>query len=395
MRFGARSGRCPDASQRLGETLLNSLGLIVRGVLVASLVGVPLAARAGEPELDLRWRGVALGDLPGSEALTLEGAVRLTNPAGLDAIESVAWLERAVVPIDDGPARATAGSLAPRHLLQVVGRAARFATPDEPGTRERPPLGVVVLEARLAADASDMPTFKVVRESPMAALDVTIDASLSDRLVVVADELFGFIRVYPAGVGAIDRVRAPGRVASLTPTTELGRLSRDSSRLSLRVPSWARGKPYLPFEIPWVGKEKRWYVETRVAFHIWQERTFSRGFNSYGCITLRDQDLDELASVVFAHARPLPLRVQAAAYAQHRHPFPYEDDHYWQLDNLGTAARPVITRGAYYAIEKVDEAPPEVADMVDIFMVAERHRPTLGLLGPVAQARSVPGALMP
>ena len=89
------------------------------------------------------------------------------------------------------------------------------------------------------------------------------------------------------------------------------------------------------------------------------------------------------------------LYQQAAAYAQHRHPFPYEDDHYWQLDNLGTAARPVITRGAYYAIEKVDEAPPEVADMVDIFMVAERHRPTLGLLGPVAQARSVPGALMP
>ncbi len=344
---------------------------------------------------DLRWRGVAMEDLPGAEVALVNEAVRLANPGSLDEVESVAWLERSVVNERDNDA--TAGGIStPRYLLQIVGRAARFGGDEDQGPRKKAPLGVVVVEARLAADASDLPVMTIVREAPLATLDLEIKASLIDRLTLVMDERFGFIRVYPVGVGALDAVRRPGELSSLTPATELGRISRDAGFLSLSAPAWNRGLPYLPFEIPMTStrtiQPRRWYVETRVAFHAFQGRTFSRGFNSHGCVTLRDADLIELADLVFARAAPLPLAIQPEPFAQHRHPLPHETEHYWELENLGSAKRPVITRGNLYAIKKVNGTPP-LREMVAIYMDWEKRRPRLGPV--LAQHVPIPTSLVP
>lgn len=351
-------------------------------------------------EFDLRWRGVSLSDLPGAEAAMLTQAVRLANPGELSSVESVAWLERSVTPegVVNGSSASTVDlEPSPRHLIQIVGRHARFATEADPGSARKLPLGVVVIQARLASDASDMPEFRIVREAPIASLDLEIKASLLDRLTVVSDESFGFARIYPAGVGALDTVRVPGEMSSLTPATELGRVSRESGFLTLNAPTWNRGLPYLPFEIPWVANrpdgQRRWYVETRVAFHAFQGQTFSRGFNSHGCITLRDADLIELADLVFARAEPVPLVVRPNPFREHQHPLAHESGHYWALENLGSAARPAITRGNLYAIKKVKEAPPAIAEMVGVFMTGEKHG---DLLGPVAAVRArAPESLIP
>lgn len=373
--------------------------VIGRRVSIWALVFVAGLATTGrantaEPELDLRWRGVALSDLPSAETALLARAIAETNPAELTAVTSVAWLERGTR-LESVAGWSSASQLMVHHLIQVVGRHPRFASEEDPGTRKEPALGVVVLEARLPRDRSDWPELRVLREAPIASLDLEIAVSLTDRLTVVSDERFGFVRVYPSGVGAIDTVRRPGYVSSLTPATELGRVSRDARQATLSASSWNRGKPYLPFEIPFIAGRarepssatRRWYMQTRVAFHIWQGRHFSRGFNSHGCVTLRDDDLDELARFVFANAEPLPLVVRAPDFAQHRHPFPHETGHHWALENLGTARRPVITRGNFYAIDKRDGPPPPLAEMVGIFMDGERRKDPLG---PVAAYPDAP-----
>jgi len=376
-------------------------------------LSVPIASHAGhrpEPvaapvldrehaEFDLRWRGVTLSDLPGPEAAMLAEAVRLANPGQLSSVVSIAWLERSVTPegANSGASSTIDLEASPRHLIQIVGRASRFATEADPGSAKKPPLGVVVVQARLATDLSDVPEFRIMREAPIASLDLEIKVSLLDRLTQVYDEAFGFARVYPAGVGAIDEVRVPGEISSLTPVTELGRVSRETGFLSLNAPSWNRGMPYLPFEIPWVANrpdgQRRWYVETRVAFHAFQEQRFSRGFNSHGCVTLRDEDLTELAALVFARPVPVPLTVRPNPFPEHQHPFPHESTHYWALENLGSAERPHITRGNLYAIKKVKEAPPAIAEMVGVFMTGEKHG---DLLGPVVAFQSrAPASLIP
>lgn len=363
-------------------------------------LAAPGLARAQESELDLRWRGVALSDLPGGEAALVEAAVHEANPGRFTSVVSIAWLERSVghsALSSSGNARRAADLEGdPRHLVQIVGRHARFATATDPGTRDKPPLGVVVVEARLAGDRSDWPELRVVRESPLAALDLEIETSLSDRTVVVSDERFDFVRVYPVGVGAIDLIRRPGYVSSLTPITDNGRVWRESSSASRSAPGWNRGKPFIPFEIPHVSARdgaRRWFVETRVAFHIWVGRAFSRGFVGHGCVTLRDDDLDELAAFVFERPTPIPLTVRAEEFADHRHPYPHETTHYWMLENLGTAARPILTRGSLYAIKKIDAQPPVVSELVGQFMTWERKRDPLG---PVAtNGLAPPPSLVP
>jgi len=363
-------------------------------------LATPGLSRAQGPELDLRWRGVALTDLAGSELALVDAAVRVANPGRFSDVLSVAWLERSVgyaaMSTPGSVRRAAELEAAPRHLVQIVGRASRFATPDDPGTPAKPPLGVVVVEARLHADRSDLPELRVVRESALASLELEIKASLSDRTTVVSDDRFGFVRVYPVGVGAIDEIRRPGHVSSLTPITDNGRVWRESSKASRSAPGWNRGKPFMPFEIPHVSARdgaRRWFVETRVAFHIWVGREFSRGFVGHGCITLRDADLDELAAFVFERPTPVALSVRAEAFADHLHPFPHETTHHWVLENLGTAARPVLTRGSLYAIKKVDAPPPVVSEMVGQFMDWERRRDPLG---PVAvNGLAPPPSLVP
>ena len=84
--------------------------------------------------------------------------------------------------------------------------------------------------------------------------------------------------------------------------------------------------------------------------------------------------------------------MRSAAFAEHLHPFPHENGHYWLLENLGSAESPIITRGNFYAIKKVMEAPPSVTGLVDVYMSGERRREPLG---PVALVPSAPASLMP
>lgn len=344
--------------------------------------------------LEPGWRGVALQDLPldvGFDGAALTAAIASANPMRLTRFLSLSLVSA------DGPTL----------TLLAVGRAPRFADASTASDRKilgADALGVVTLRVTPPLDRSalaDELAVEVLSEHALADLAPRLEVSLRDRTLVLDLPGLHLRRVYPVGVGALDAVRNAPAITSLTPITDRARVSRKGSLLSLRGSSWARDLPYIPFEVPWVStspapmtRERLYYSETRVAFHAWPGRNFMRGFNSHGCVTLRDGDLLELAAFVFGAARPLPLSVVVDA-PDARHPLPHEDGLFWRLVNTGTEARPAFQlRGNLYYLERLREQIPDLTSFTGRYMDGERQAWEKGRLSRAADA-GIPDALLP
>jgi hypothetical protein len=336
--------------------------------------------------LDAQWRGTSLADLPpdiGLDGISLEATLRRDNPASLDEILSVSFVTQRGREL----------------MVMCVGRAARFAD-FHPRRRALGGLGVVGV-AFTPSLGSDAPvTYRITESHALADLSPRLSVSLVDRLVVLELPGLGLRRTFPAGVGALDAIQARPDLTSLTPLTQRARVGREASYEHLSAPAWVRGMPYLTIQIPWVSitpgpvsVERRWYAKTRLAFHVWPGKTFTRGFNSRGCITLRDPDLVELSAFVFGARGALPLQVHDIAYDDVAHPFPLATDHYWRLVDVGRPGAPAFTtRGGLYHIEKVLSPPPSAELLVGRYFDSERRAYRDHQL---AWATGIPESLLP
>lgn len=279
-----------------------------------------------EPEV----RGVDLEDLGLPEATMVAGFLRLKGKVDVREILSLSAVAR--------HSRAW--------VVDVVGRAERFVDHDDhrsPGGR----VGVVRVVVPIAADGlCDVGVPEVRSEKSLADLDLHYRVSIADWVGVIEDPTSGFRRLYPLGGGGIDRgVRFPGYLTSLTPTTEDARLEKTYAWRELHSPWYFRNKPYLPLSVArtYVGPDgvlRKYYGEAKIAFHIWQDKGFDRGFFSHGCMRMRTADLAELAAFVFGVEKPIPAVVRIASFRDVRHPYPMETKVYWQLKNYGTAEKP-------------------------------------------------------
>lgn len=321
------------------------------------------------PLNDPRLRGVALADLANPTTDAVLKALVASNPGRLDVLVSASLVSAG----DDNL------------VVDLVGRAPRFRKKNvvDHSDRKRG-LGVVrvtVPLVKVAPDAAGVATplpapAVVVWEHAFADMHPILDVSLSDEVAVLEDLTLGFRRVWPVGIGAADRIRRPGRLASLTPTTDGGRLSKDNALAVLG--GWNRGQPYMPMNLPTYGRRpngemRRWFYETRVAFHAWPGQGFIRGYVSRGCVILRDEELKELFAVVQAMPDDLAFGVHAAPIADAHHPWPYADDVHWRLQDFGREGHPQFRiSGLLYVIEKITaEPPPDRLALVDIYSDSE------------------------
>lgn len=174
----------------------------------------------------------------------------------------------------------------------------------------------------------------------LSDMDLRLIMSIGDTVVRLEDVRSGFRRIWPLGVGAIDAIRLPGALSSLTPTTEYGRLDKRGSWEIMRFPKHFQDKPYLPLHIPYVRNDQLVWRPTWIAFHIWQPPRFARGFLSHGCIRMRDEDLAELSAFVFGVETFIPVRIRARPDPEMAHPHWKLKDRYWKLRNIGTASTP-------------------------------------------------------
>jgi len=345
----------------LGMRMLASIATVLVALGVGLGGGAPV--QAASPLGDARLEGVALADIDDPIAREVEAALALENPARLTEVVATSWV----------------GGTSSLVIIDQIGRAPRFASVDRRAPR-KPGLGVVRLEVPIASaeGLSDVGEVRVRWERALAEMHPVLDVSLSDQVAVLEDFGLGFRRVWPIGIGAADTVRRPGRLASLTPTTDGGRLEKAEAHAALG--GWNRGKPYLPLSLPgWYPKRdgswQRWFYETRVAFHAWPGQSFIRGFVSRGCVILRDHELDELYTVVQALPDDLALGIHAAPRADVLHPLPHEPALFWRLQDFGAPGKPAFrVAGNLYVIEKVEEPVPDRRALVDIYSDGEARR---------------------
>lgn len=214
---------------------------------------------------------------------------------------------------------------------------------------DRPTGGVGLVRIAVDTAAEDgvhlVRGHEVLLERSLLELDLRVRVSIGDTLAVVEDEATGFRRVYPLGVGAIDHIRRPGELSSVTPTTEFGRLDKRVSWEVMTFPKNFQRKPYLPLVTPRVvtdddGQRSLYYRATLVAFHIWQPPRFARGYLSHGCIRMRDEDLAELAAFTYGVEGTIPVQIVASPLPDAKHPHWKLHDRFYRLENVGTAKKP-------------------------------------------------------
>lgn len=234
-----------------------------------------------------------------------------------------------------------------RVIVDVVGRAPRFQDTDSQKNKLGR-IGVMRVQVPVASQSGicDVGEPELVWERSLTELDLRYRVSTTEWVGLVSDATTGFRRVWPLGGGGVDRgVRNPGVISSLTPTTEDGLLEKTYAWRNLNSPWYFRNKPYLPISVGRTWKRAdgsfwKGYTESNIAFHIWQDKGFERGFFSHGCMRLRTEDLAELAAYVFGAPRPIPVVLQVPPVADARHPFPFDRVKYWELINAGTPEKP-------------------------------------------------------
>lgn len=326
--------------------------------------GVSERPRLGLPQgsEDPRLTGVGLVDLANYEDLRAE--LERKNPAHLMVLVSQSLFE------------ARPGAV----VVDLVGRAKRWKSL-EPG--EDDGLGIARFEVPVGEDLCDVGEPTLLWERAIVDLRPRLDVSLVDKLVVLEDDTVGFRRVFPVGIGALDRIRRPGRIASLTPATNDGRIDKKLARK--RLGGWNRNRPIMSLMLPayWHKRDGQAVTsryKTPVALHAWppdpKHSPFVRSYVSAGCITFRDADLDEMYAFVMGLPDPIPLAIHAAARPDAIHPYPVAEALFWQLKEFDGGKDGVPryrVSGGLYVTEKVTTAAPDPKSLVDIYGDSEER----------------------
>lgn len=329
------------------------------------------ARDTGEPRdlLDPRSKGVELLDLPDADARMVGRFLRLKGVMPVGEVLATAIVER----YDD-------------HIVaDVVARAPHFRDADEK-VHKSGRAGVLRVSVPLAAREmrTDIGEPEILWQRSLSAISLKYRVSLAEWLGVLTDDRIGFRRVIPLAGGGIDRgVRVPHVLTSLTPTVEDAVLDKQYAWRELNNPWYFRKKPYMPIAVgrSWTrpdGTVHRFYTESNIAFHIWQDKGFERGFFSHGCIRMRTDDLMELAAYVFGAERPIPVVVRMPAMPDADHPHPTRTDVYWEILNYGTADKPryLLEYGQLY---KTGLGKTPLPNLAELRALDFREKPTATL----------------
>jgi len=285
--------------------------------------------------LDPTLRGVGLEDLDGEAAQMVASYLRLKGTLPLNEVMATAIVERHSDCL----------------VVDVVGRAFRFGDTDTVKNKNGR-IGVMRVSVPVSTGEGlcDVGEVEEIDEWSLTELDLHYRVSITEWGAVMEDKTIGFRRVFPLGGGGIDRgVRYSGIISSMTPVIADGLLEKKFAWRELGSPWYFRNKPYLPISIPRSftrpdGSVWKTNLEGLVAFHIWQDKGFERGFFSHGCMRMRSADLAELAAYIFGQRAPIPVALTLDPLGDARHPYPLDTAKYWQLKNFGTAAVPLIKK---------------------------------------------------
>jgi hypothetical protein len=168
-------------------------------------------------------------------------------------------------------------------------------------------------------------------DEPLSDSRFSIEVNLAERMAVLTDEVTGRKKAYPLGVGAIDpgiTDMSRGRTISLTPLFRDAALERSAAIEARSEPAHFKSMPFLRL----VRRDGAW---TAIAFHIQQGPKLGRGFESHGCLRLRERDLYELHALLMNQDRSrIPVQIRLKGEEQAAHPYPKRNKTYFKVKNF-------------------------------------------------------------
>lgn len=178
-----------------------------------------------------------------------------------------------------------------------------------------------------------------IKESiALADTDFNIRVALVDRKVIIEDKVNDIKFVMPTGVGGFDEgIMNEGRVSLLTPRFKSGYIDKNAVISKRDKPRYFANKPFIRL----TRSVDESAEATPIGFHTEINGSFVRGFDSHGCMRLRDQDLFMLHDLIMdGTRRKTPITISYRVDDEMDHPTSKRDKVYKAVQNSGTVESP-------------------------------------------------------
>lgn len=165
-----------------------------------------------------------------------------------------------------------------------------------------------------------------------------ISVGLVDRKLIIEDSLKDIKLVFPIGVGSFDLgVMNEGEVSLVTPRFKRGFIDQRAVISKREKPRYFAGLPFIRIL---KGNDLK-SDSTAIGFHIEINDGFVRGFDSHGCMRLREMDLMAFHDlIIFGDEQQTPITVNYRTTDSADHPAPKRNKTFKTILNRGTAEKP-------------------------------------------------------
>lgn len=173
---------------------------------------------------------------------------------------------------------------------------------------------------------------------PLKDMMFRASVGLVDRKLIIEDDMKNIKLVFPIGVGSFDEgTMNEGKVSLLTPRFKNGFIDQREVISKRTKPRYFQGLPFVRIS---KGTDNTTDT-TPIGFHVEINDSFVRGFDSHGCMRLREMDLMALHDlIVFGSQQLIPLTVQYRLNDLADSPIEKRNKMYKTVLNKGTAELP-------------------------------------------------------
>jgi hypothetical protein len=212
-----------------------------------------------------------------------------------------------------------------------------------------------------ALSIKDLTAIQTEAVYPLKDMMFHASVGLVERKLILEDDMKDIKLVFPIGVGSFDEgTMNEGQFSLLTPRFQNGYINQEEVISKRSKPRYFQGKPFIRISN---GKEV-----TPIGFHIEINDTFVRGFDSHGCMRLREMDLMAFHDlVVYGSLHDMPLVVKYHLNDPADSPIGKRNKRYKTIVNVGTKESPffILDRDNLVQLTYKEETTPPVDMLVD------------------------------